>query len=106
MGKIIVKSWSGESWEMTPEQIEAAYRYQERQYRRADAVNMIIERLEWVDGDKDKFKEEYGVSYDEIVGDADDLVADFMSEFDCNKPENDIWEIVLDKYFNEVGNAE
>lgn len=28
--KIVVTSWNGKSWEMTPEQIEAAYRYRKR----------------------------------------------------------------------------
>lgn len=54
--KIIVRSWNGESWEMTPEQIEAAYRYREREYRKMDALNMINERLEWVDGNKEAFQ--------------------------------------------------
>jgi hypothetical protein len=37
--KIVVTSWNGKSWEMTPEQIEAAYRYKEHQYRIEDAEN-------------------------------------------------------------------
>lgn len=37
--KIVVTSWNGKSWEMTPEQIETAYRYKERQYRIDDAYN-------------------------------------------------------------------
>lgn len=43
--KIVVTSWNGKSWEMTPEQIEAAYRYREFQYRISDAktrLNLIL----------------------------------------------------------------
>lgn len=43
--KIIVTSWNGKSWKMTPEQIEAAYRYREFQYRISDAkirLNLIL----------------------------------------------------------------
>lgn len=39
--KIVVTSWNGKSWEMTPEQIEAAYRYKEHQYRIEDAENQL-----------------------------------------------------------------
>lgn len=39
--KIVVISWNGKSWEMTPEQIEAAYRYKKRQYRIDDAYNQL-----------------------------------------------------------------
>lgn len=40
--KIVVTSWNGKSWEMTPEQIEATYRYKEHQYRIEDAMAMLI----------------------------------------------------------------
>lgn len=43
----------------------------------------------WVDGDKDAFKREYGVSYDETVGDADYFVDEFLEKMDCNVPENE-----------------
>jgi hypothetical protein len=99
--KIVVTSWNGKSWEMTPEQIEAAYRYREREYRKMDALNMINERLEWVDGDKDAFKREYGVSYDETVGDADYFVDEFLEKMDCNVPENEAWTEIFDSYFGE-----
>ena len=39
--KIVVTSWNGKSWKMTPEQIEAAYRYKEHQYRIEDAENQL-----------------------------------------------------------------
>lgn len=39
--KIVVTSWTGKSWEMTPEQIEAAYRYRELQYRIDNAKNQL-----------------------------------------------------------------
>lgn len=39
--KIVVTSWNGKSWEMTPEQIEAAYRYKKRQYRIDDALYQL-----------------------------------------------------------------
>lgn len=97
--KIVVSDKFGHSWEMTHEQIEATYRYREHEYRKMDALNMINERLEWVDKNKDAFKREYGVSYDDTMKDLDDLVDEFMDMFDCNVPENEIWDEVLGGYF-------
>lgn len=99
--KIVVTNRNGKVWMMTPKQIEAAYRYREREYRKMDALNMINERLEWVDGDKDAFKREYGVSYDETVEDADYFVDEFLEKMDCNVSENEAWTEIFDSYFGE-----
>lgn len=98
-----VKSTTADiTYEMTEDQIEAAYRYQEAHYREMDAKRFIDERLEWLDGDKDAFKKEYGVSYDDVIEDVDYLASRFMDEFDCNVPENEIWDEVLGEYFGPV----
>lgn len=47
--KIVVTSWNGKSWEMTHEQIEAAYRYKERQYRIDDAYNQLELNADWIE---------------------------------------------------------
>lgn len=89
-------------YEMTEDQIEAAYRYQETHYREMDARHFINERLEWLNGNKDEFEKEYGVSYDDAIEDIDYLASRFMDEFDCNVPENEIWDEVLGEYFGPV----
>ena len=49
-----VKSTTADiTYEMTEDQIEAAYRYQEEHYREMDAKRFIDERLAWLDDDKD-----------------------------------------------------
>lgn len=58
--KIVVTSWDGKSWEMIPEQIEAAYRYKERQYRINDALYQLELNADWIE-------EKYGYSYNEII---------------------------------------
>lgn len=90
------------TYEMTEDQIEAAYRYQEAHYRAMDAKRFIDERLEWLDGDKKAFEKEYSVSYDDAIEDIDYLASRFMDEFDCNVPENEIWDEVLGEYFGPV----
>lgn len=90
------------TYEMTEDQIEAAYRYQEAHYREMDAKRFIDERLEWLDGDKNAFEKEYGVSYDDAIEDIDYLASRFMDEFDCNVPENETWDEVLGEYFGPV----
>lgn len=89
-------------YEMTEDQIEAAYRYQETHYREMDAKRFIDERLEWLEGDKEAFEKEYGVSYDDAIEDVDYLASRFMDEFDCNVPENEVWDEVLGEYFGPV----
>lgn len=98
-----VKSTTADiTYEMTEDQIEAAYRYQEAHYREMDAKRFIDERLEWLDGDKNAFEKEYGVSYDDAIEDVDYLASRFIDEFDCNVPENEIWDEVLGEYFGPV----
>ena len=98
-----VKSTTADiTYEMTEDQIEAAYRYQEAHYREMDAKRFIDERLEWLDGDKNAFEKEYGVSYNDAIEDIDYLASRFMDEFDCNVPENEIWDEVLGEYFGPV----
>ncbi len=99
---LVVSSATGASYVMTEDQIEAAYRYQEEHYREMDARHFIDERLEWVDSDKDVFEKEYGVSYNDAIEDIDYLASRFMDEFDCNVPENEIWNEVLGEYFGPV----
>ena len=99
---LVVSAATGATYVMNEDQIEAAYRYQERHYREMDARCFIDERLERVNGDKEEFEKEYGVSYDDVIEDVDYLASRFMEEFDCNVPENEIWNTVLDEYFGPV----
>lgn len=97
--KIVVTSWNGKSWEMTPEQIEAAYRYREFQYRISDAKNQIELNADWIE-------EEYGYSYDEAIEYAEELAECFNENFDCNVPENDAWSNCIAEVFDGVGRKE
>ena len=99
---LVVSAATGASYVMNEDQIEAAYRYQESHYREMDAKHYIDERLEWVEVDKEEIKKEYGVSYDDVIEDVDYLASRFMNKFDCNVPENEIWDEVLGEYFGPV----
>lgn len=89
--KIVVTSWTGKSWEMTPEQIEAAYRYRELQYRIDNAKNQLEFNADWI-------KEKYGHSIDEVIG----YVKEFLQDnIDCNVSEDDSWI----NYFMEMFNG-
>lgn len=99
---LVVSAATGATYVMNEDQIEAAYRYQETHYREMDARHFINERLEWLNGNKDEFEKEYGVSYDDAIEDIDYLASRFMDEFDCNVPENEIWDEVLGEYFGPV----
>ena len=97
--KIVVTSWNGKSWEMTPEQIEAAYRYKERQYRIDDAYNQLELNADWIE-------EKYGYSYNEIMDFADELAERFEDKFDCNVSENNAWMNCITEMFDSLGRKE
>lgn len=97
--KIVVTSWNGKSWEMTPEQIEAAYRYKERQYRIDDAYNQLELNADWIE-------EKYGYSYNEIIEFSEELAERFHDNFDCNESENDAWIDRITEMFNAYGRKE
>lgn len=97
--KIVVTSWNGKSWEMTPEQIEAAYRYKERQYRIDDAYNQLELNADWI-------HDEYGYSYDEIIKFSEELAERFQDYFDCNESESDAWIDRITEMFDTAGRKE
>lgn len=97
--KIVVTSWNGKSWEMTPEQIEAAYRYKERQYRIDDAYNQLELNADWIE-------EKYGYSYNEIIEFSEELAERFQDNFDCNVSENDDWVARIIEMFDAAGRKE
>ncbi len=97
--KIVVISWNGKSWEMTHEQIEAAYRYKERQYRIDDAYNQLELNADWIE-------EKYGYSYNEIIEFSEELAERFQDDFDCNESENDAWIDRITEMFNAYGRKE
>ena len=94
--KIVVTSCDGKSWEMTPEQIEAAYRYREYQYRIDDAKNQLEWNADWI-------RYEYGYSYDEAIEYAEELAERFQDDFDCNMSENSIWINCITEMFDSIG---
>lgn len=97
--KIVVISWDGKSWEMIPEQIEAAYRYKERQYRIDDALYQLELNADWIE-------EKYGYSYNEIIEFLEELAERFQDYFDCNESENDAWIDRITEMFNAYGRKE
>lgn len=91
-----VKSTTADiTYEMTEDQIEAAYRYQEHQYLIEDAKNQLELNADWIE-------DRYGYSYDEIIGVAEKLAGRFEESFDCSISENEIWNAVIEEYFELV----
>lgn len=75
--------------ELTPDELERAYRTQEENYRREDAELHLAPYIE------------SGDILEESVSDVvlDELVDWFFDFYDCNIPENDIWDRVIEEYF-------
>lgn len=92
---LVVSNATGASYVMTEDQIEAAYRYQEHQYLIEDAKNQLELNADWIE-------DRYGYSYDKIIGVAEELGKRFEESCDCNIPENETWNAVIEEYFGPV----
>lgn len=92
---LVVSNVTGASYVMNEDQIEAAYRYQEHQYLIEDAKNQLELNADWIE-------DRYGYSYDEIIGVAEELGKRFEESCDCNIPENETWNAVIEEYFGPV----
>lgn len=95
--------FEGKVYQMTREEIEAAYRYREREYRQSDA-EVAIEYFAFGSEDAesmtdaeykqavDSFEEQYGVKYNDLMKRAPEIVDLFFQKQDCNIAENQTWE--------------
>lgn len=99
---------NGVQYAMTEQEIEAAYRYQEHQYRLKDAeVHLNFLAFGYDDGSdfddpesqraKAGFAEKYGISYEEAASDEmlEEYLQRFEDLFDCNASENSVWEAAI-----------
>lgn len=95
--------FEGKVYQMTREEIEAAYQYREREYRQSDA-EVAIEYFAFDSEDPesmtdaeykqavDSFEEQYGVKYNDLMKRAPEIVDLFFQKQDCNIAENQTWE--------------
>ncbi len=92
---LVVSNATGASYVMNEDQIEAAYRYKQLQYRIEDAKGHIYDMFNECDCDEAVFKEKYGVTYNEILDCAEDVAEQFLNDYDCNIPENDEFDFII-----------
>lgn len=93
---------NGKRYEMTDEQIEAAYRFRERQFRYQDAKDQIEKFIYGIDpeslshGDKEYqemyFIEKFHMEPSEAYAKIDKIVARYEKIADSNVDENSLWE--------------
>ena len=100
--------YDGVKYAMTEQEIEAAYRYRERQYRLQDAESHLNILVFGVDDGSDfddpedeeakrYFSEDYGISYEEAMSEdmLNEYLRRFENRFDCNYDENSQWEAAI-----------
>lgn len=106
-------TYNGKVYDLSEDQIEAAYRYQLHQYRLADAERHFRFYVfdcdpEWECTEaehkqaEEAFLQKYGIPVSEGLTMLEDFVQQFENDFDCNMDENSMWEnaitTVLDEY--------
>lgn len=108
-------TYNGVTYHMTEEEIEAAYRYQERKYRLDDArcqLNLLVfgydigEDTEDPEYNEDKsyFLQNYGISYEEASSERmlDKYLRRFWNRFECNYDENSQWEAAIHSVLDDA----
>lgn len=99
--------FEGKTFQMTQEEIEAAYRYQERQYRKCDAEIAIQYFAFGEDNPEDMSDDEFnqrtaefergcGVKYEDLMKNAAEIVEIFFCKHDCDMAENATWELAIE----------
>ena len=80
----------GKTYEMTLEEIQAAYRYQLYLYRCEDAQNALSQKY-------DDDSPEYRMCIDGLYR----IINIFEDDFDCNVDENTLWSNAIEKFVKE-----
>lgn len=83
--------------ELTPEELEMAYREQLHNYRREDAQRQLLDNFD-DEEDPTAFSAQYGRSIEELAENnefLDQCVEEYEHDFDCNNAENDMWEAAI-----------
>lgn len=109
---VVVFEHNGVLYEMTADEIEAAYRYQERMNRLCDAKRQFLEFAYGCDpdalehGDREyqeiSFEEEYGFPICDGLLMLNAFVDRYEDLFDCNVAENITWHDAIEQ---ELGDA-
>lgn len=110
--------YNGKKYAMTEDEIEAAYRYKESQFRKEDAVRQLNYFVfgydkPGFDGNPDDasvsemedmadFEDRYGISFADAKGLADSFEAEFVAIIDCNVPENDLWHTAISTVLEDM----
>ena len=105
-------SHNGVTYTMTSDAIEAAYRYQLRQYRLMDARRQLDWFVFGTDPDSldesdqtlalSAFEQTYGISYEDAKGMADQFLRLYEKHKDCNLAENDVWHQAITEVLSET----
>lgn len=99
--------YEGKTYCMSRDEIEAAYRFREQEYREADAEVAVQYFVFGSDdpefmADEDyqqcitDFEQQWGIGYEDLVKSIPDIVGIFFCKQDCNMAENDIWTCAIE----------
>lgn len=95
--ELIDFEYYGKSYRMAPEEIEAAYRYQEMQYRKIEDLDAVSDedRAEY----EKEFETSYGITFEEAKESIPEIVSYFFQKTDCNVGENTTWYEAIEAVF-------
>lgn len=100
--EVVTFDYEGKTYCMSRDEIEAAYRFRELEYRKADA-EVAVQYFVFGSDDPEfmededcrqciaDFEQQQGIRYEDLVQSVPDIVGIFFCKQDCNMAENDVW---------------
>lgn len=109
---IVAFEYHGVTYALTEAEVEAAYRYKEKQYRLQDAKNHIdgfifgadpesLDESEAAEAEA-QFEKQYGISCSQLRESFDLVYEYFVDLFDCNEAENGTWETAVQQVVKQL----
>lgn len=96
---------NGHHIELTAEELEAAYREQQRNYQREDVAEHIASLFD-EDIEVQEHLQKCGITPQELMADthfADLVIEHFTHDFDCNIDENTMWRTAIINAISQLG---
>lgn len=111
--EVVTFDHEGKTYRMSRDELEAAYRFKEREYREADA-EIAVQYFAFGSDDPEfmsdeefeelvtDFERERGVKYEDLLKSAPEIVDIFFCKQDCNMAENDTWASAIEDQINRL----
>ena len=95
---------------ISKEMVEQIYRYKEMEYLKEDAEKQLNDFIygyqytcngEYIKKCEDSFYKKYNITAEAAFDHIENLAEEFKYNQDCNSPDNDTWQNLIENYFED-----